>query len=72
MSRPLLHAVVVVCFLSGFSRSAIAYEDDDLLCRPGWSPELYQQQIWQQNYEHRMSIVQQQQAMIKGAVDARN
>lgn len=48
-----------------------AYEDDDLLCRPGWSLELYEQQRWQQNNQQRISMMEYQYALANAAAEQR-
>ncbi len=58
-------------FIAIFSRFEIAhgYEDDDLLCRPGWSPELYHQQVLQQQYQQRASYADYQNSQMYGSAN---
>ena len=50
----------------------LAYVDDDLLCRPGWSPELYYQQIWEQNNQERIRRMEYQYEMANAAAEQRS
>jgi hypothetical protein len=62
-----LNAVSVVLVSLGVCSVSLGYDDDDLLCRSGWSPELLQQQQWQQYENQRMMSAQYQYAMTYGA-----
>jgi len=69
MTRRFSLSAVSVTSILILSNICHAYEDDDLLCRPGWSPELYYQQIWQQNNQQRISMIEYESAKANFAAE---
>ena len=60
----------IAMIVAVFSGTVVhAYEDDDLLCRPGWSPEIYHQQMMEQFDQQRMMQAQYRYAITYGAAD---
>lgn len=72
MTRRLSLSAVFATSTMICSNISLAYEDDDLLCRPGWSPDLYYQQIWQQNNQQQISMIQYQYSMANAAAEQRS
>lgn len=62
-----LNRISVLLLSFGVCSVSQAYEDDDLLCRSGWSPEMYQQHQWQHFENQRLMSAQYQYAMTYGA-----
>ena len=69
MTRRFFLSAVLVTSILILSDISHAYEDDDLLCRPGWSPELYHQQIWEQNNQQRISMIEYESAKANFAAE---
>src|SRR5947209_1990673 len=67
MSRWSVAFAVIVVVASADYHFARAYDDDDLLCRPGWSPEILHQQLWQQYEQQRAIEAEHQYAIAHGA-----
>lgn len=57
--------LVMLAVMAGSSGVVLGYDDDDLLCRPGWSPEVLHQQLWQQYHQQRAAEFEYQNAMIR-------
>jgi|GEM_PF-4839825 len=52
-----------IALMAGSSGIVWGYDDDDLLCRPGWSPELMQQQLWQQHHQQQVLQIEYQHTL---------
>lgn len=71
MTRRFSLSAITVTSILILSDISQAYEDDDLLCRPGWSPELYHQQVWEQNNQQRINMIEYEYAKASFAAEQR-
>jgi hypothetical protein len=66
-SSQIAKTIVLILYLSGSSSwgNDLYYQDDDLLCGPGFSPESYYQRIHQHAYQQCVSQAEYQQAVVR-------
>ena len=72
MTHRLQLLLAVLAFLnmcnSALRGNDLIYQDDDLLCGPGFSPESYYQRIHQNAYQQRVMQAEYQQSLIRQSI----
>ena len=66
-SKRMAFIVVTVSISRVMSANEYLYQDDDLLCGPGFSPESYYQRIRQHEHQQRVSYFENQRAIANQA-----
>lgn len=61
-------SLILILNTSFATANDLYYQDDDLLCGPGFSPESYYQRIHQHAYQQRVSQAEYQQALQRQAM----
>lgn len=64
----LANGLILIFSVSLVRANDLYYQDDDLLCGPGFSPESYYQRIYQHAYQQRVLQAEYQQAMQRQAI----